>query len=179
MAGRAEPALHQRSMNAPAHQQQPPRARRRPPRPGLQPKPDELRPQTRTTARPHPTPPPQQHLRPHQRRNPRRRLLHQAQEPAPRTTPRRRQTTRARRDSPRPGNTPPAVNEYVQRARLAPAHRTRHNLTTSREQVERASDGEAGTEDAVPKRFSYPEVRGVNGIGANSALRTDAIGKEP
>jgi hypothetical protein len=84
------------------HQQKPSRARRRTPRPAIQRQQDELRPPPPTTARPHRTPPAQQHLRPHARRHPRRRLLQQTPKPPPAPAAGSRQTARPARSPPRP-----------------------------------------------------------------------------
>ena len=85
------------------HQPEPSRARRRTARPRLQHQPDDLRPAPPPPPRAHRTHPAHQHLHPHPRRHPRRRVLHQGPRPRPPTTHRRaRPTTRTDRTPTRP-----------------------------------------------------------------------------
>ena len=67
------------------HQPEPSRAGRRTARPRLQHQPDDLRPAPPPPPRPHRTHPAHQHLHPHPRRHPRRRVLHQGPRPRPAT----------------------------------------------------------------------------------------------
>ena len=102
-------------------EQKPAPTRRRPARPALHPEQDELRPPPSPLARTHPTHPPQKHLHPHPRRDPRRRLLHQTPQPAPQTPldadkpPAKTEIRQALRTLEN------AVADYIQTARLAPA----------------------------------------------------------
>jgi hypothetical protein len=89
--------------------------------PQLQHQQDELRPPPPAPARTHPASAPQQHLRAHQRGHPRRRVLHQAAEPAAQTAvgaDKPPATTEVRHAL---KTLESAVNDYGQSARLATA----------------------------------------------------------
>ncbi len=95
------------------------------------PSPDELRPPPPPPPRPHPTRPRPQHLHPDPRRDPRRRLLHQAPKPAPAAPPRRRQATRPARRPPRPRD-PRTRRQRLRHSRPThPSSRMKKLVTTS------------------------------------------------
>ena len=126
----------------------------------IHPEQDELRPPPPTPARTHPTHPPQEHLHPHPRRDPRRRLLHKAPQPAPATAAGGRQT-------PGQGRDPPSTqNPRARRRRLHPNRPARTGkigvVTTSRLSTPKSSY--SGVRDFArnrwPLRGSPADTRG-------------------